>query len=55
MQADELRTHLAICSFFNTAAGYSSNTTFRVFRTKVGGKIKSLASLEQRKKEGEGL
>ena len=32
MQAIELRPHLAICSFFNTTAVYSSNTTFRIFR-----------------------
>ncbi len=32
MHAVERRTHLAISSFFDTAAGYSSNTTFRVFR-----------------------
>ena len=49
MQADERRTHLAICSFFNTATGYSANTTFRVFRPYR----KSVAPLEQRKKEKE--
>jgi hypothetical protein len=43
MQAFEDRTHLAICSFFNTAAGYSSDTTFGYVEHEVGGKSQNAA------------
>jgi len=32
MQQVQVETHLAISSFFDTAAGYAGNTTFKVFR-----------------------
>ena len=53
MQAIELRPHLAICSFFNRPRSTRPILLFGYFGCKVGGKSKSVAPLEERKKEGE--